>query len=160
MAASPFGNVAVALDKTSYSAGEAVHARVSLELPRPTKVRGVYAVLTCSERKKEQVTRMMTPDEQQRRQDLGVPYSTDLKTEIREHSSNWFFQEKKIAGEQILYKAELSASFQLPHNAMPTSLEFGHDNAIHIWRLTVRVDIPLALDMNASAEVHVEGLGR
>jgi hypothetical protein len=102
----------------------------------------------------------MTPDEIDREAGLGIPHTTDIKTEVRERSGNWFFQEKKIAGEQILYKAELSASFQLPHNAMPTSYEFGHDNAIHIWKLRVRVDIPLALDMNAEKEVFVEGLGR
>ena len=48
--------------------------------------------------------------------------------------------------------------FDLPANATPTSLEFGHDNKITMWKISAKLDLPFATDESCDADVFVEGL--
>jgi hypothetical protein len=146
-------------DCDSYSPGSTIIAKISLSLPKPTKARGIFATLVCSERSREKVTKVIDQYDFAREHELGVPRTTELRTEVQERSRERYRQEKQVAGEGTFQSGEYQVQFQLPEDAPPTSREFGHDNKIHIWTLSVKLDIPLALDANNSKEIFVSGLG-
>ncbi len=150
--------LSLSLDRNSYAPGETISATISLSLKQPVKARGLFASLACNERSRVQAMRTMTPDEVTRERELGIPHSSDIKTEVHETSGVRFPQEKKIRGEGVFGSGIFKVEFLLPNDAPPTSREFGHDNKIHIWKLRAKLDIPLAPDENAVAEVFVSGL--
>ena len=150
--------ITISLDKSSYRAGDTIIAKIDLRLDQPTRARGIYAKLVCSERKKVKVDRVMDKYDYDRQRDLGVPVSTNIISVTEERSRAWFAQEKKIMGEGDFLSGAYGIQFTLPQNAPPTSREFGHDNLMHVWKVNVKLDIPLAIDENADCEVFVEGL--
>ena len=151
--------MSVLLDRASYAAGGTITATISMSMAKPIKARGLFASLTCSERAKEKTTVVLDQYTFDRHREMGIPYSSNLETRIVERDSILFSKEKQVSGGREFSGEEIfTVQFELPASATPTSLEYGHDNKIHTWKLCVRLDIPLAIDENAECDVFVEGL--
>ena len=150
--------ISISLDKGSYSPGESIRATVTVRLDKPVRARGIYARLVCNERKKVKVDRVMDQYDIDRRKELGVPHSTNIVTTTEERTRVWFEQEKKVAESAEFYEGSYDVVFNLPSGAPPTSYEFGHDGMVHVWKMSVKLDIPLAPDENDEIEVVVSGL--
>jgi hypothetical protein len=150
--------ISVSLDKESYIPGETVLAEISCRLPKLTRARGIFVSLTCIERKRVQTRRTMDQYDLDRARELGLPTTTHIKTQVEERDSEWYFKELKISGEGSYLEGTFTAEFTLPKDAPFTSLEFGHDNLIHVWKVRAKLDIPFAPDQNAEADLIVEGL--
>lgn len=148
----------ITLDKAEYYPGDAVEATIRLELDDAVKARGVFARLTCMERKKVKYTRHIPQAEIEEKRRLGlyteVPYTTEERVEER----TTYDEEKKIGNEGGYKEGEFKVKFVIPANARPTSREFGHDSRIDVWNLHAKLDIPFAKDVNADQEVFVAGL--
>ncbi|OIO20979.1 hypothetical protein COV61_01050 [Candidatus Micrarchaeota archaeon CG11_big_fil_rev_8_21_14_0_20_47_5] len=150
--------IEIFLDRGAYEAGESINAEIRLTLKKTVKARGIFAALKCVERKKVKRTRVLDSYDYARDAELGVPRSTNVRTTETEQERVWFLQEKRVAGEGEYKEGTFQVGFSLPKNAPPTSHEFGHDNLVHVWRLRVKLDVPMALDENAEKEVKVLGL--
>ena len=148
----------IATDRTSYAAGDEIVATITLSLKKPVKARGLFAVLECYESHKVEVTKQLDQYDYDREKELGIPRSTNLKTSTQVHDDIIFRKEVKIAGEKVYGTENFEVKFQLPKDAKPTSKEYGHDNFIHVWKLKVKLDIPLTIDKNAEKEIFVDGL--
>ncbi|MCX6772576.1 MAG: hypothetical protein NTV88_02285 [Candidatus Micrarchaeota archaeon] len=151
--------ISIALDKSEYMPGDTVRATISLKLKKAVKARGIYVRLVCRERKQVAEQRVMDKYDYDREKELGGFKETHIITQDVEHSRTLFRKENKPAGEGEFLEGEYETTFTLPSDAKPTSHEFGHDKAIHIWTLHVKLDIPLSFDANAEKEVIVGGLG-
>jgi hypothetical protein len=90
--------------------------------------------------------------------ELGVPYSGTVKWHDEERDYVSFDQEKKIAGQGLFLEGVYEARFRLPQNASPTSREFGHDSKTTVWKISAKLDIPLAPDKSDEKEIVVQGL--
>ena len=151
--------LSVTLDRASYAAGDTIIATISVRQQKPVKARGLSAELTCTERKQVKTEVVLDKYDFDRDEKLGIPYSSNMRTKTEELDSAVFSEEKSLAGaREFLGEAIFTVQFSLPQDAAPTSREFGHDNAIHFWKLHVKLDIPMAMDEHADAEVFVEGL--
>ncbi|MFA6328272.1 MAG: hypothetical protein WCY41_02420 [Candidatus Micrarchaeia archaeon] len=151
--------LSVSLDRASYSAGDTISATISVRQQKPLEARGLSAALACSARKMVKTTVVLDRYDYDRDREMGQPYSSHMETKTEERGSTAFEQEKQVCGKRTFSGDEtFTVQFTLPANAAPTSREFGHDNAIYIWKLRVKLDIPFAIDENAEAEVFVEGL--
>ena len=146
--------------KPSYWPGEEVEAEIVLSLRNPVRSRGLYGIVDCVEKKHVVTKKYLDQYDYDRMKELGVTPSTNIQVSHREEQNKLFHREFKISGEREYYKETFPVRLFLPKDAVPTSHDFGHDNKIHVWRLRVRLDIPLAIDKNAEAEIFVEGLGR
>lgn len=150
--------IAIKTDKSSYAAGDTIIATVRVSLKKKLKARGIFVRLVCRERKLVKTMAIMDRYDYERDREMSVPYSSHMETRTEERSRSWFEQEKRICGEGEFFEGEYEARFALPKNAPPTSHEFGHDNLIHIWKISAKLDVPFALDKNAEKEILVEGL--
>ena len=151
--------ISISLDRASYAAGGTIIATISVSGKKPVKARGLSAKLECSERRQVKTEVMLDQYDFNRDEKLGIPYSTNMKVRTDELDSVVFSQEKPVSGErEFSGEAVFTVQFILPSDAKPTSLEFGHDGAIHAWKLRAKLDIPMALDENAEVDVFVEGL--
>lgn len=150
--------ITIDLSKSEYRAGEEVAAIIRVHLENPVQARGVYASLTCMEKKKVRYTRYMPHAEIEERRKLGLYTDVPFRQEERVEEGVAFSEEKRVAGEGNYQRWEFMVKFRLPGNASPTSHEFGHDNRINVWKLHVKLDVPFALDVNADKEVLVGGL--
>ncbi|MFA5106628.1 MAG: hypothetical protein WC506_06745 [Candidatus Micrarchaeia archaeon] len=148
----------IELDKDSYMPGETVKATVKYSFSSPVSARKLEASLVCMERKQVKTHTVMDQDDYRIEKELGIPKSTNIKTETSEQSSTAFSQKKELGGQNIYTNGQAEVSFELPQDAPATSHEFGHDGKIHVWTLSVKLDIPMAFDKNASKEVFVGGL--
>lgn len=142
--------------KEKYKAGEELTAIVKLDLGKPIKVNAIHATLICQEKHKKNEVRNIPLAEIEERKRLGLyaspPYVRSVEI-IEEHER--FREEKKIAGGDVYQNQEFRVVFKLPNDAKPTSYIFGHDNRIVVWKIQVKVDIPFALDINASKDIEV-----
>ncbi len=154
------GVISIKFSKSSYWPGEEVNADIILSLQKPVKARGLYATLECVEKKHVRLMRQFDQYDYDRQKELGLTQSTNIKVTHQEEESKIFHKEFQIGGERKYYKETFPMSFSLPKDAAPTSYEFGHDDKIHVWKLKIRLDVPMALDKNAEAEIFVEGLGK
>jgi hypothetical protein len=151
--------LSLTLDSASYAPGGTINATIIVRQAKPVKARGLFATLACSARKKVKTQVVLDRYDYDRDKEMSIPYSSHMETKTEERTSTAFSQEKKICGEREFSGEEsFTVSFTLPQNAQPTSREFGHDNAIYIWKIRAKLDIPFAIDENAEAEVFVEGL--
>ena len=150
--------VKISLDNDSYMPGGTITATVTVSLGSPTKARGLYAKLICTEGRIHRRTVVMDKYMLDREHELGVPYTTNTQQEEEMRSRVIFEQEKKVAGEGNYSSGTFTVSFTLPENAAPTSHDFGHDDRTHVWKLSAKLDLPLALDKGDEAEVIVGGL--
>ncbi|MFA5930664.1 MAG: hypothetical protein WC861_07330 [Candidatus Micrarchaeia archaeon] len=151
--------ITISLDSSSYPAGGIINAAIGVSHKKAVKARGLYATLSCTERKQVKTQVMLDKYDFERDREMGQPYASHMETKTETRENDVFSQEKKISGEREFSGEEtFSVQFTLPQNAQPTSREYGHDNAIYIWKLRVKLDIPFAIDENAEAEVFVEGL--
>ena len=151
--------ISISLDRASYAAGGAITATISVSQKKPVKARGLSATLSCAGRRQVKTDVVLDQYDFSRDEKLGIPYSSNMKTRTDELDSVVFSQEKQICGaREFSGEAVFTVQFALPANAAPTSREFGHDNAIYIWNMSVRLDIPMAMDEHAVADVFVEGL--
>ena len=146
-------------DSVSHAAGDTMTASITVILEKPVKARGLFATLVCNERKLVKSTVVLDKYDFERDKEMGQPYSSHMETKTEELGRTAYEQEKKICGERTFSGEEaFTVQFTIPKSAPPTSREFGHDNTIHIWKLRAKLDIPLALDENAEAEIFVEGI--
>ena len=145
-------------DKESYNPGEEIHITVELHFDGPVKARAIYAQLYCMEKFKRTTTRAVPYAEIQEKKRLGLYVDEGYTQEERIDEQNKMVVEKKLGGEKSYRTDELKASLRLPGNANPTSHEFGHDNKITVWKLDIKVDIPLAPDIHEVKEIFVAGL--
>ena len=151
--------ISIALDSSSYSAGGILNATISVSQKKPVKARGLYATLSCTERKQVKTQVVLDKYDYDRDREMGQPYSSHMETKTETRENIVFSQGKKICDEREFSGEEnFTVQFTLPANAAPTSREYGHDNTINIWKLRVKLDIPFAIDENADADVFVEGL--
>ncbi|MFA6907436.1 MAG: hypothetical protein WC263_01270 [Candidatus Micrarchaeia archaeon] len=151
--------ISISLDSSSYPAGGTINAAIIVSQKKAVKARGLYATLSCTERKQVKTQVMLDKYDFERDREMGQPYASHMETRTETRESIPFSQEKKISGGREFSGEEtFSVQFVLPANAAPTSREYGHDNAIYAWALRVKLDIPFAIDENADAEVFVEGL--
>jgi len=150
--------LSISLDRKSYLPGETIRVEVACKLPKLTKARGLFVSLTCTERKRVQTSRTMDQYDYDRARELGVSPTTHIKTQIEERDREWYGKELQAGGEGNYLDETFKAQFALPKDAPFTSLEFGHDNQIHIWKVRAKLDIPFAPDENAEADLIVEGL--
>lgn len=147
----------ITLDRSSYRAGETVNVSVQLKLSKPVKARAIVVEFACYERKKVKVTRELDDFDYARRRELGLVYTSNVTTDVVEEGTRKFYQIKEFSGGEFMEGA-FDVSFTLPQDAPPTSREFGHDDKTFVWKVSAKLDVPLALDENAEAEVFVEGL--
>ena len=151
--------ISISLDRASYAAGDTIIATVSVRQGKPLSARSLTATIICTERKQVKTTVILDKYDYERDREMGQPYSSHMETKNEERESAAFRQEKQICGEREFSGEEnFTVQFVLPQNALPTSYEFGHDNAIHVWKVQAKLDIPFAIDENADADVFVEGL--
>jgi hypothetical protein len=151
--------LAISLDKRYYSPGETVAATITVRQAKPLKARGVFASLVCHRRRKIKTTVVLDKYDFERDREMSQPYSSHMETRTEEREEDIFRQEKQACGPRTFSGEEaFTVQFALPQNAQPTSHEFGHDNKTHVWKIAAKLDIPLAPDENAEAEVVVEGL--
>ena len=149
--------LSIKLDKDSYKAGDTINVSVELKLSKPVKIRALVVEFACFERKKVKVTRELDDYDFARRRELGLVYTSNVTTEVVEEGSRLFYQKKEFSGGEYCNES-FDVGFAIPADAPPTSLEFGHDNKTDIWKVFAKLDVPLALDENAEADVFVEGL--
>ena len=152
--------IKINFSKSSYWPGEEVDAEVTVSFGKPIKARGLYAILECMEKKHVVTKRYLDHYDFERMKELGITPSTNISVTHREEQNKIFEKEFQIGGERAYYKENFPLRFSLPKDAAPTSHDFGHDNMIHVWKLKIRLDVPMALDKNAEAEIFVEGLGK
>lgn len=152
--------LSIELDKDTYMPGETVKATIKYAFSKPVSARGLEASLVCFERKQVKTRIVMDQYDYRLEHELGVPKSTNIKTETSEEGRTVFSQKKKLSGQDVYTSGQAEASFDIPSDAPATSHEFGHDGKIHVWTLSVKLDIPLAFDKNASKEVFVGGLAQ
>ncbi len=151
--------ISISLDRASYAAGDTISATISVSQAKPLPARSLAATLTCSERKQVKTTVVLDKYDFERDREMGQPYSSNMETKTEERSRTAYEEEKQVCGKRTFSGEEaFSVQFALPQSAQPTSYEFGHDNLIHVWKLRVKLDIPMAMDEHAEAEVFVEGL--
>ena len=151
--------ISISLDRAAYAAGDTIIATISVRQAKPLSARSLSAALVCNERKRIKTQVVLDRYDYDRDKEMGQPYSSHMETKTEERVREAFEQEKKVS-EQRTFSGEetFTAQFTLPANAQPTSHEFGHDNAIYIWKVRAKLDIPFAPDEHADAEVFVEGL--
>ena len=140
----------IALDKPSYSPGDTIRATITLRLNKPVRARALVAKLICSE--KGQHKAGFSRDLER---ELGRPYSSRRETGSEVRAKNWFSQEKKVEAGGEYSSGDFPVEFTLPKNAPPSSHDFGHGEFMHAWKLSAKLDIPLALDENGDIEVIV-----
>jgi len=145
-------------DRRAYPAGCEINAIVSLRRDKPVKARGLFVRLTCTERRQVKNSVVLDRYDYDRDKEIGMPYSSHMETRVSEHTKKLFEQEIKVCGEEEFLEGKYSVLFILPKNAKPTSREFGHDDRIHVWRISAKLDIPFAIDENAEEEIVVAGL--
>ena len=151
--------ISISLDRASYAAGDTITAAIGVRENKPLGARSLTATLICSERKLLKTQVMLDKYDFERDREMGQPYSSHMETKTEERARIAFEQEKQICGKHTFSGEEnFTVQFALPPSAFPTSHEFGHDNLIHIWTVRVKLDIPMAIDEHAEAEVFVEGL--
>ena len=151
--------ISISLDRASYGAGDAITATISVRQKKPLAARSLSATLICNERKQVKTQVVLDRYDFDRDKEMGIPYSSNMETKTEERTRAAFEQEKQICGSRTFSGEEnFTVQFTLPQNAAPTSKEFGHDNLIHIWTVRAKLDIPMAMDEHADAEVFVEGL--
>lgn len=151
--------ISISLDRAAYAAGDTITATISVRQGRPVEARSLTATLTCSERKLVKSQVVLDRYDYDRDKEMSIPYSSHMETKTEQRVRTAFEQERKLCGKRTFSGEEnFTAQFSLPANAAPTSREFGHDNAITLWKLRAKLDVPYAFDDNAEAEVMVEGL--
>jgi len=151
--------ISISLDRAAYASGDTIIATISVRQAKPLSARSLSAALVCNERKRIKTQVVLDRYDYDRDKEMGQPYSSHMETKTEERSRVAFEQEKQICGQHTFSEEEtFTAQFTLPANAQPTSREFGHDNTINTWKLSVKLDIPFAIDENADADVFVEGL--
>ncbi len=147
----------VTLDKDNYMPGDTVKATVKYSFQKPIAARALDATLECQERKMVKTQVVMDQYDYRLEKELGIPKSTNIKTETSEEAKTAYSKSKEISGKGEYLTGEAEVSFDLPQDAPATSHEFGHDGKIFVWTLRVKLDIPMAFDKNASKEVFVGG---
>jgi hypothetical protein len=151
--------LSISLDRAAYAAGDTVIATISVRQDRPVNARSLTATLTCSERKLIKTQVVLDRYDYDRDKEMSIPYSSHMETKTEQRVRTAFEQERKPCGKRTFSGEEnFTVQFTLPQNAQPTSREFGHDGAIHAWKVRAKLDIPFAPDEHAEAEVFVEGL--
>lgn len=151
--------ISISLDRASYSAGDTMSATISVRQQKPLKARSLTATLSCKERKQVKTTVVLDRYDYDRDKEIGQPYASHMETRTEERTRSAFEQAKQACGEHIFSGEEsFIVQFLLPMDAKPTSYEFGHDNAIYVWKVRAKLDIPMAPDEHAEAEVFVQGL--
>jgi hypothetical protein len=151
--------LSISLDRAAYAAGDTITATISVRHAKPVAARSLSATLICSESKQVKTTVVLDRYDYDRDKEMSIPYSSHMETKTEERQRTAFRQEKQLCGRHTFSSEEhFTAQFEIPANAHPTSREFGHDAAIHLWKVAAKLDIPLAPDEHAEAEVFVEGL--
>lgn len=151
--------LSISLDRASYSPGDTITATISVRQAKPISARSLSATLICTKREKVKTQVVLDRYDYDRDKEMSIPYSSHMETKTEERQRAAFEQEKQICGARtFLGEESFTVQFTLPAGAEPTSREFGHDNAIYIWKVHAKLDIPFAFDENAEAEVAVEGL--
>ncbi|MFA5076865.1 MAG: hypothetical protein WC488_00350 [Candidatus Micrarchaeia archaeon] len=151
--------VTILLDKTGYAPGEEIKGTIKLGLDKPIKARGIFVSLHCHEKHKIKYVRNIPLDEVEEKRKLGLYISPPyIMTEERVEEHEHHHEEKKIAGEGTYLNEEFTFSMTLPADARPSSKIYGHDDRIVEWFVKMKIDIPLAPDINESKEVYVSGL--
>jgi hypothetical protein len=153
-----FGKISITTDKDSYFPGEPIVANVSLNFKKPIKARGIFAELFCCEHYHLKHQREMDRYDHHLEEQLGIPRSTNIKTDLRKTDRIIFKKTIQVAGEGIYSTNSFEVKLPIPDTAQPTSHELGHDNKIHKWFLKVKLDVPFALDKNTEIEIFVKGL--
>jgi len=151
--------ISISLDRASYSAGDTISATISVRQQKPLNARSLSATLVCAERKQVKTTVVLDRYDYDRDREMGQPYSSHMETKTEERSRTAFEQSKQACGQHTFSGEEqFIVQFLLPQDAKPTSYEFGHDGAIYVWKVRAKLDIPMAPDEHAEAEVFVQGL--
>jgi len=151
--------ISISLDRAAYAAGDTIIATISVRQAKPLPARSLSATLVCNERKRIKTQVVLDRYDYDRDKEMGQPYSSHMETKTEERARAAFEQEKQICGQHTFSGEEtFTVQFTLPQSAAPTSHEFGHDNAIYIWKVRAKLDISFAPDEHAEAEVFVEGL--
>lgn len=145
------------LDKAAYLPGETVNVSVELGLKKPVKARALVLEFACYERVKRVERHVMDQYNYDREHELGIPVSRHIDSHVIEEGERKFYQKKEFSGGEFS-NAVFEAAFVIPEGAPPTSLEFGHDSKTFVWKVFAKLDVPLAVDKNAEADVFVEGL--
>jgi len=152
--------IKITFSKGSYWPGDEVDAEVFVSMDKPRKARGLYGIVDCVERRHVVTKKYLDHYDYERMKEMGVVRSTNVEVSHREEHHKLFHKEFRIAGEREYQKEIFQVKFVLPRDAAPTSHDFGHDNKMNVWRLRIRLDLPMALDENAESEIFVEGLGK
>jgi hypothetical protein len=150
--------IAIETDRGAYAPGDVITVTVKLSLGKKTAARGLYVRLACNERKLVKTTTVMDRYDYDRDKEMSIPYTSHMETKTEERSHLFFEQEKKVCGDGEFLEGEYATRFLLPKNAPPTSHDFGHDNLIHAWKVSAKLDLPFALDVNSEKEIFVSGL--
>ncbi len=149
--------ISILTDKPSYRFGETIHATIEIKLGKPTKARGVVAELACEEETIHKTTVVIDKYNLDREHELGVPYSGVVKTEEEKNSQTTYDKDIVISGEGTYHNNTIETKIPIPSSGRPTSHEYGHDNRIVVWTLSVKLDIPMWPDEGAEKEVFIEG---
>jgi hypothetical protein len=139
-----------------YAPGDTIIAVITLILDKPAKARGIYARLECIEKSKVKVSKVIDQYDLDRAAELGVPYSGTIKWREEERLTVFFEEEKKISNEGDYSSGTFLAKFILPKNAPPTAKDYGQGGKTTEWRITAKLNIPLAPDENGTTEVIVK----
>ena len=149
--------ISIRLDKPSYRFGETINATIEIKLGKPTKARGVVAELACEEETIHQHTVVIDKYNLDREHELGVPYSGVVKTEETKDTQTTYDKDITVAGEGTYLQNTIEARIPIPTSGRATSHEYGHDNRIVVWILSVKLDLPMWPDEGAETEVFIEG---
>lgn len=130
--------LAIMLDKPSYVRGETFTASVQFDSKGSVKCRKFVATLIC--------------DEKTNLKEMQI----DAKEEV--HIERLYELEQVLASDCELSPGRYKVAIKIPENAPPSDYEYGSDHKIRIWKLHVKLDIPLAPDEHAEKEVHIHGI--
>ncbi|MBI5051353.1 hypothetical protein HZC08_01200 [Candidatus Micrarchaeota archaeon] len=150
--------IEITTDKQDYSSDEVILAEITLNFKKPVKARKIIASICCHEKKKVKNQTTIPPDELRRQRELGIPFTTHLREVETFEESIAYNVEKEIAKEGIYQNEKFKVFFEIPKKCIPTSYVMGHDNKVHKWKLKIKVDVPLRLDLHAEKEIFLTGL--
>jgi len=151
-------NATLETNKNEFYPGETLNGRIRLKIKNPLEVRAIVATFYCHEKKKTMGYVPITIDEKRRIEELGMVVTSPVKMVETFSENDIYKMEKKIAPKGKYSLERFDFFFEIPKTAQPTSYDFGHDNKKIIWKIKVKLDIPLAPDINIEKEIKVLGL--